>query len=140
MEASLISTFVVIILLGGCATIQNTAGDGNMQLIDATYKHWSHPPASGSDVPERGTDLRIKIRNWPPKYSPEYVIYKKQKSSSAVISQKSDSTSVITARVVRMSALLQQRSDTVDLSDRLVYKDDKGKTRYIEISSWQQTK
>jgi len=112
-----------------------------MQLINATYKHWSHPPSASSDIPERGTDLTITVRNWPEKYTPQYIVYNKWRSSSAQISQKSDSTMLITARIIRMSAMLQKKkSETVDLTDRLVFKDDDGNTQFIEIDSWHPSK
>lgn len=134
----LLICFLMTILFAGCSTSQNTAGQNNMQVINATFKHWSHAPSVGSDIPERGTDLRVTIKSWPEYYSPEFIVFNSRKSMPAEITRKDDSIWVITARIIRSSDKLSERSEKMDVSNRLVYSDTNGEEEVLEIFNWQQ--
>lgn len=107
-----------------------------MQVVDATYEQWSEPPAAGSEIPEKGTDLTITVRNWPEGHTPQYLVYNGRKSAAATISSQKDTTVVITGRIIRTSGMLVETSKSVDVSDRLVFADSNGDTGFIEIESW----
>ncbi len=128
--------FLMLSLFKGCSSSQNTTGNDNMQVINTTFKHWSQPPSAGSDIPERGTDLSVTIKSWPEDHTPEYLVFNSRKSMPAEINQNSDSTWVITARIIRSSDMLNEKSEKMDVSNRLVYSDADGKAEFIEIEQW----
>lgn len=130
--------FFMHLLLIGCSSSQNTTGKDNIQVINALFKHWSHPPSAGSDIPERGTDLSVTMKSWPEDYTPEYLVFNSRKSLPAEIARNSDTTWVITARIIRSSDMLNEKSESMDVSDRLVYSNADGETGFIEIEDWQQ--
>lgn len=127
---------VSALLLTGCSSSKDTADKENMQVINATYEQWSEPPPAGSDVPERGTDLTIRIQNWPDGYVPQHIIYNSRKSLSASVTDSTVDSVEITGRIIRTSAVLRETSETIDLSDRLVFTDSGGDTSFVEISEW----
>lgn len=128
----LIICFLIHLLFAGCSSSQNTTGNDNLQVLNATYKHWSHPPSGGSDVPERGTDLEVTLQSWPEGYTAEYFVFNSRKSLP-VTKHESDTTWIITGRIIRSSAMLDEQSESVDLSDRLVYINPKGEAEFVEI-------
>ncbi len=103
-----------------------------MQVTNATFEHWSHPPSSGSDIPERGTDLKVILRSLPEDYSPEFFVFNNRKSFPVTV-QESDTAWVITGRIIRSSGMLDEQSEPLDLSDRLVYINSKGESGFVEI-------
>lgn len=129
-----------LILFFGCSASENIATMGNIQIINAKFNEWSEPPAANSDVPERGTDLTIKVQNWPSEYTPEHIIYNKRKSLFAAVSDTVDGNPVITGRVIRASARLTEISETVSKSDRLVYSNQEGEQFYVGINNWEPSK
>lgn len=128
-----ISFFIVLI---GCAPIKNTAVKSDMQVMNATYKHWSRPPSAGSDVPERGTDLKIMLQNWPKGYRPKYIIFENNQSHSAKVAEQKENKIIVTARIIRTSDKLTTAKSST-LSDRLVFVDPDGNSGFIEITDWQ---
>lgn len=108
-----------------------------MQVISAFYKPWSDPPSAGSDVPERGVDLTVTVQGWPVGYTPDHIVYDKRKSLSATIADTIENEVVITGRIIKSSALLKEKSERVNLSNRLVFRSPGGQTDYIEIGDWQ---
>ncbi|MGD8426745.1 MAG: hypothetical protein PVH63_03890 [Balneolaceae bacterium] len=113
------------------------ASKRNMQVINATYKHWSHPPASGSDVPERGINLKITLQNWPEGYKPKYIVFERLESHSATVAKYEEDKVIITARIIRVSNKLTRTAKSTTLSDRLVFSDPDGNIGFIEIIDWQ---
>lgn len=103
-----------------------------MQVINATFEHWLHPPSAGSDVPERGTDLEVTLRSWPEDYTPEFLVFNSRRSFPVTM-HEFDTTLVITGRIIRSSGMLDEQSEPLDLSDRLVYINPKGETGFVEI-------
>ncbi|WP_441000044.1 hypothetical protein [Fodinibius sp. SL11] len=124
----------------GCSSTENTASNGNIQILNATYHNWSRSPVGSSDLPEVGTDLKITVKNWASKYSPEYIIYNNRKSLSASVSDTLEDSLVITGKIIRTSSKLPKTSETVSQSDRLVYKTEEGEQHYIEITNWESSK
>lgn len=111
-----------------------------MQIENATYHRWSEPPAKGGDIPEKGVDLQVIVKNWPANTRPSYIIFDDQKSFKAEISDTTDAGLVISARIISTSSLLDETSGQTELSDRLTYETTEGKTNYIEIEEWNQQK
>lgn len=133
----LITSFM---FLKGCSSSENVTNKENMQVISATFKQWSDPPSPGSDIPERGTDLTITVQNWPEEFSPKSIVFNNRKSLSTVISDSMSDKVVITGRVIRMSGLLKEKSERVNLSDRLMFVNAEGETDFIEITNWKRDK
>ncbi len=106
-----------------------------MEIVSAGYTNWSQPPQRG-DVPERGTDLAIIVKNWPEGAAPQHIIYEKHKSLGAEITGDSELGVIINARIVRSTTRLPRTSEEVNLSDRLVYTDANGNEQHIEINEW----
>lgn len=140
MKLALISLTSLYILLAGCSSSKDTMTEEKMKVVSATFEQWSDPPPAGSDIPERGTDLTITVRNWPQSYSPKYVVFNKRKSLSVSIADSSANQATIKARIVQASSMLAETSESINVSDRLVFTRGNGNTNYIEIESWQRTR
>jgi hypothetical protein len=124
----------------GCSSTENTASNGNIQILNASYDSWSRSPMGGSDVPEVGTDLKVTLKGWASEYSADYIIYNNRKSLSASVSDTAEGNIVITAKIIRASSKLPKTSETVSQSDRLVYSNREGEQSYIEITDWESSK
>ncbi len=127
-----------IVLWSGCSSSEDTVSKHNMQVISAIYEHWSEPPPPGSDVPERGTDIVVTVRNWPQGFTPDYIIHNKRRSLSTTIADSTQSETIISARIVRSSSILADPSESVAVSDRLVYSNADGEEKHVEIKEWKQ--
>lgn len=133
-------TFIVSVLFMmpfyGCTNYKKSTRNQEIEIVKAVFKQWSDAPLVQSDVRERGTDFELIIKNWPEGAEPQYIVFHKRRSYPAEITAVSDSEAKITARVVLSSALLSETSDSVDVSDRLVFTSPGGKERFIEIMEW----
>jgi|GEM_PF-1183376 hypothetical protein len=123
-----------LIMLSGCTLYEAvsdkiTGKSDEMHIVDAGYNNWS----TSSD---KGTNLAIIVENWPEGATPSHIIYNKKKSLNANISTISDVGLIINARIVSASSSPRDRSDSVTLSDRLVYMSPDGKSAFIEINEW----
>lgn len=107
-----------------------------MQIVSAGYNKWSDPPTGNSDVPEKGIDLAVIVENWPDGAIPHYIVYGNRKSFKAEITDTTDLGVSISARIITSSSTLMQKSEKVEVSDRLVYESFEGETRFIEIEEW----
>lgn len=123
--------------LMGCSTSERSVNKQNMQVVHSTYNSWSNPPSAGTEVPEKGTDLTVVVEDWPEGYTPKYIVYNKRKTLAATVEEREEDKSVITGRIIRMSGLIQERSERVELSDRLVFTNPDGETGYIKIKNWE---
>lgn len=134
------STFITILsfflLLTACSSEEKLIADYEVNIIRAEYKHWSEAPPVQSDVRERGTDLKLVVENWPKGAEPEYIIYRKMKSFPVEISDSTETGLTLEARIIRASAVLEETSERVELSDRLVFTGSEGETRFVEIAEW----
>lgn len=136
MKRTFIFLIILSCFLAACSSSQNIASPPKMEIVNATYSQWSKPPRAGSDIPERGVDLTIRIRNWPQKYKPAYLVYNKRKSLSATLVDSANNSVTITARIVRASSVLAETSESVTVSDRLVFLNPDGDTGFIKIDNW----
>lgn len=107
-----------------------------MHIVNAGYNRWSTPPPSNSDVPEKGIDLALIVQNWPQDASPLYIVYENRKSFRPEITRNSDIGVAMSARIILASSVLSQKSERVEVSDRLVYETADGETGYLEIKEW----
>lgn len=136
MKTGVISFILLFVAVISCSSTKHTTQKAKMQIVTAEYNKWSDPPKQNSDVPEKGVDLAVTVKNWPDSAAASSVIFNQQKSFKPKITQKTDSTVVINARIVITSSLLVNTSDDVTLSDRLVYDLEDGGTQFIEIENW----
>lgn len=137
MKDLLIIITPLLLFLIGCSAQKNTISNGNIQLINATVDRWSDPPPPNSDIPERGADLSITVEGWSNDYTPQYIIYNQRRTLSISVSDTVDNHSVISGRIVRSSSKLTNTSQTISESDRLVYRNEDDKLKYIEITEWE---
>lgn len=140
MKAAFILLTSLLLLLLGCASTENTASSKNMLVENATFSPWSQPPSPGSDIPERGIDLTIAVRNWPQGYEPRHIVYEKRKSFGAEITDRTESEVIIEARIIQASSVIAETSESTEASDRLVFATPEGEKGYIEINNWQKAK
>lgn len=136
MKATFIITSAFIFLISGCANTHQIPGSEEIEIVEAQFKHWSEAPVVDSDVRERGTDLKLTVQNWPEGVKPIHVIFRDKKSFPAEITDSTETGLQISARIVMRSAVLSETSETVDLSDRLVFCNEEGETGYVEIKEW----
>ena len=132
-----LGAFAFTVLLTACASTKNTAGQEMIQIKNAAFKPWRSHVNANTEIPERGTDLKVTLTGWADDYEPVYIIFRSKKSFVPEIVDSTDSQTIIRARIIRQSSVLQNRSESVDATDRLVYIDDPGKTRFIEIDDWE---
>lgn len=140
MKAAFILATSLLLLLSGCGSTQNTASSKNMLVENATFKPWSQPPSAGSDIPERGIDLTLTIKNWPQGYEPQHIVYSNRKSFNAEITSRTEAEVIIEARIIQASSALAETSESTEASDRLVFINSEDKTGYIEINNWEPVK
>jgi hypothetical protein len=129
-----------ILILGSCTVYESVrdkiTGANDMEVVNAGYSNWSEPPVNNSDVPEKGIDVAVIIENWPEGAVPAYIVYQNRKTLNANISTTSDMGIVINGRIVLASSVLQERSQRIDVSDRLAYVGPEGDTKFVEIKEW----
>ncbi|MDZ7720203.1 MAG: hypothetical protein U5K72_15415 [Balneolaceae bacterium] len=134
------STFITIVsfflLLFGCSSEKNLMTDYDIEIIQASYKHWSEAPPVQSDVRERGTDLELIVENWPEGAEPRHIIYRKMRSFPVEIVDSTETGMTVQARIIRTSAVMSETSGRVEQSDRLVFTLADGKMGYVEIDEW----
>ena len=140
MKATTLLLTFLFLLSFGCSSTENTASNGNIQILNATYDNWSRSPMGSSDIPEVGTNLTITVENWSNQYTPEYIIYNNRKSLSATISDSTNGNKIISGKIIRSSSKLPKTSETVSQSDRLVYGNEEGEQLFIEITNWESSK
>lgn len=137
MKTAFLFLVTLTFFLVGCSSSENTASKENMKVVNASFSSWSEPPPSNSDIPERGIDLTLTIHNWPQGYKPKYIVYDKRKSLAASVADSNEKNVVITGRIIRTSSVLVETSESMEVSDRLVFTDSEGETGFIEIDNWQ---
>lgn len=135
MKTTNILLLSFLIFIAGCSWIDSITKSDKMEIVRAGYTNWSEPPERG-DVPERGTNLAVIVKNWPEGATPQHIIYEKHQSLGAEITGNSELGVIINARIVRATTRLPQTSQEVSLSDRLVYTDANGNEQHIEIAEW----
>ena len=136
MKTSIIILISFITFLSGCMQSKKTSHNNDIEIVKATVEDRNEISPAESDVMEQGTDLEIIVQNWPEGAVPEHIIFRNRKSFAAEITDTTDAGVKIEARIIRRSAVMSERSESVDLSDRLVYTGTDGKSDFIEIKEW----
>jgi len=136
MKTSFIILVSFITFLSGCMQSKKTSYNNNIEIVKAAFEDWNEISPAESDVMEQGTDLEIIVQNWPEDAVPEHIIFRNRKSFAAEITDTTDAGVKIEARIIRRSAVMSERSESVQLSDRLVYTGSDGEPGFIEIEEW----
>ena len=136
MKTSFIILVSFITFLSGCMQSKKTSYNNNIEIVKAAFEDWNEISPAESDVMEQGTDLEIIVQNWPEDAVPEHIIFRNRKSFAAEITDTTDAGVKIEARIIRRSAVMSGRSESVQLSDRLVYTGPNGEPDFIEIEEW----
>jgi len=137
MKTSFIILILFITFLFGCMQSKKTANDNNIEIVNAGFENWSELSPVESDVREQGTDLELIVQNWPDGTIPEHIIFRNRKSFPAEITETNENKVTIQARIIRRSAIMSERSESVDISDRLVYTGPDGSSGFVEIEEWE---
>lgn len=135
MKTTFITFISFMVLLFSCSSLKETSVE-DIELVKAGFKHWSDAPPVTSDVRERGTDLELIVKNFPEKARPNYIVFRKMKSFPAEIVDSTEAGVRIQARIIRSSAVLSETSESMEVSDRLVFTKEDGKRRFIPIEEW----
>lgn len=136
MKITFIFLISFLFLTAGCSSTENTANSKNMKVVTATYDHWSKAPQK-SDVPEKGIDLTVTVQNWPEDYQPAFIVYSKRKSFEPSITDSTGNSIIIEARIIQASSMMAETSESVELSDRLVFTNANGEEGFVEIENWE---
>lgn len=138
MKTIIIISLSYLTLMAGCSSSKNVTADDDMQILRAAFDDWRNAPRAGSELPEVGSNLFITVTNWPSGYAPQYVVFRGKKSVSAkvVTSGASDNETVIEAQIIKSSGALMVKSESADVSDRLVYTKNDGARGFIQIGKW----
>lgn len=137
MRVTFIFQISFFLLLMACSSSRKSANNEDMNVIRAEYELWNQAPQPGSDIPEKGLDLRITLEGWPKGHVPEYLIYNNLRSFNVSIAKRSANQIVITGRIIQSSGLVGETSASINLSNRLVFTDADGTERYIKIQQWE---
>lgn len=138
------STFIFLvsfILIFGCSSLKDLTDGENFEIVSAGYQNWREAPLQGGDVPEVGTNLAVIVRDWPEEgYTPKFIVYNGRRSPSVDITIQEGDEIVMNATIIRSSSVMNQTSEEVNVSDRLVYTDPDGEVGYLKIEEWVELK
>ncbi|MBN2732883.1 MAG: hypothetical protein JXR26_10685 [Balneolaceae bacterium] len=140
MKTSFIFLVSFVLLLAGCAALEDLTDGENFEIANAGFENWRQAPVQGGDVPEVGTNLAIIVRDWPEPeegYTPKYIIYNERKSFPVEITNREDNKTVMNAKIIRSSSVMSKTSEEVNLSDRLVFTRPNGEVGFLKIEEWQ---
>lgn len=136
MKTLFVSLLTFFLIFLGCSSSKETS-QNKIEVISAKYNKWSEPPLHNSDVPEKGVDLTVTVRNWTTKFKADHIIYQNRKSYKPRLADTTNNQGTIKARIITSSSIMQDNSESIDLSDRLVFTTPDGETGYIEIENWE---
>ena len=137
MKRTFITIVTFFVMLFGCSSKEKMIAEHNIEIINASYKHWSEALPVQSDVRERGTDLKLVVENWPAGVEPSHIIYRRMRSFPVEIADSTETGFTLEARIIRTSAVMSETSERVEQSDRLVFTTVDGKNQYVEIKDWE---
>jgi len=132
---SMMITLIATFFMYQCSATNKSSGQKPIEIDNATYKKWSKPPTSTSEVPEKGTDLWITLEGWPKEAKPMHIIYNGRTSFPAEIVDSTENNVTIKARIVISSSVLNKTSEKTSKTDRLVYRISDS-IIYLPIKSW----
>ena len=140
MKSSIILSACLTLLISGCASSGNhSQTDDESLFISSSYQHWFAMAPGESDFSERGIDLRVELHQNSKIYQPEHIIFNGRESLPADVSRTDgeEGKFVIKATILLQSSLFAEKSPQVNLSDRLVFRDEHGELQHVEISNWE---
>ncbi len=137
MKTTFITIVSFFLLLVACSSKEKLMADYDIEVLEASYQHWSEAPPVQSDVRERGTDLKLVVASWPEGAEPQHIIYRKMRSFPVEIADSTETVLTFEARIIRTSAVMSETSERVEMSDRLVFQTEDGETQYLEIEEWE---
>lgn len=133
---SMMISLIAIFFMCQCSATNKSSDQKQIKVGKASYKNWTKPPLSTSDVPEKGTDLWITLEGWAKEAEPLHIIYNGRTSFPAEIVDSTANEITVKARIIISSSVLGEPSAKTSKTDRLVYRISDSTTSHIAIKSW----
>ncbi len=143
MKLLFIFTLYPFLFFYSCASSNQNGQAESEQSVTGSYQHWYASAPGESEYTERGIDLRVELYPAGLVTNPLYIIFNERESFPVeVIKMEADNDNdeeklLIESKIILQSTLFDETSDHTKLSDRLVYHDEDGNQRYVEINNWQ---
>lgn len=137
MKAKIIFTALISLLFLSCKTSQLPEEPQPDQPFDVTIQYWFANPDSDSNFTERGIDLTLHFQNHDFSLNPEYVIFNERKSFPPMITPADEDGYQIEARIILESSRLQNTSERVNQTNRVVFINDEGDEVYYDVRIWE---
>jgi len=137
MKRKFIFILLISILVWSCKSSEPPKESTSGQPFEITVQHWFANPDSDSNFTERGIDVTIIFHEGDRTLTPEYVIFNDRKSFTPIITPTVENFYKIEARIILESSLLQQISERVNQTNRLVFTNSDGEYLYIEFKEWE---
>ncbi len=129
--------FTSLLFFAACSSPREAAIQDPIELEQAEYQNWANSSPDGTESMERGTDIRLVFSEWPEDYNPVYIVFRNKESFPAELEMLDEKRAVVTARIVHESGVLAEVSESVFLSDRIVFTRPNGELGYLEIEQWE---
>lgn len=132
MKKHFISITLVIFFIGGCASGNQGSPPENGFILSGTYQFWLGSAPDEPEITERGIDITLELRDNVSIPDPLHLIFNERKSFSLsrIQSDDSESPNKIEATILLESSMLNETSERVQLSNRVVYRDGDGNEQY----------
>jgi len=129
--------FCLILLFGiGCAHQKSVNHKNPDPVLRAEAEEWRSSAPGEDDFTEYGSDLTIELGDQLNGAQFRHIIYNGRKSFPVTVRSTENNTLLVQARVIYESDLMTETSARSELTDRLVFQDENGKTDFIPIHSW----
>ena len=137
MKVKIIFFIFVAMIFWGCKTSEPAVEPLPDQPFDLTVQYWFSNPDSDSNFTEKGIDLIIHINDYDFLRTPDYVIFSERKSFPPMITPAEEDGYQIEARIILESSRLQNTSEKVNQTNRVVFTNDDGDEVYIIFRDWE---
>lgn len=132
MKNHFISITLVLFIIGGCASSKQGVPPDTEFILSGTYQFWFASAPGEPDITERGVDIILELREDVSLADPLHLIFNELKSFSLsrIQSDDGESPNKIEATILLESSMLNETSERVQLSNRVVYRDGDGNEQY----------
>jgi len=132
MKKHFISIMVILFFIGSCAPGKQTISTDTGFIVSGTYQYWFASIPGETGISERGIDIILELRDDVSIHNPLHLIFNERKSFSLSLNRSEDggSPDSIEATILLESAMFNEISERVQLSNRVVYRDSDGNLQY----------
>jgi len=129
--------FFLLLLFGfGCANKKSINHQNSGLVLRAEAEEWRSSAPGTNDFTEHGTDLTIELSNQLNGAQFRHIIYNGRKSFPVTVDTTKNYMLLLHTKVIYESELLSETSSRSDLSDRIVFQNENGKTDFLTIYAW----